>query len=77
MPYEPELDVKKFNEEVEFEDTKITVSVFSYNEGIPKLQISREKPNAEGEYRFAKLGRMTKEEAEKVIPIMQKAIESM
>lgn len=77
MPYEPELDKKLFNEEVEFESTKITVSVHSYNEGMPKLQISRENPNAEGEYRFAKLGRMTKEEVEKVLPLIQKALESM
>ena len=53
------------------------MGVFSYNEGQAKLQISRERVNAEGNTSFAKLGRMTKEEAEKVIPIMQKALEFM
>jgi len=77
MPYDPELDKKIFNEDIEFENTKITVSVHSYNEGIPKLQISRENPNADGEYRFAKLGRMLKEEVEKVLPVIQKAMEHM
>ena len=42
------------------------------------MQISRENldPN-NGEYKFAKLGRMLREEAEAVIPLMQKALEHM
>ena len=75
--FDPNLDMNKFSESVEFEGTRITVGVFSYNEGQPKLQISRERINAEGGTSFAKLGRMTKEEAEKVIPLIQKAIEAM
>jgi len=74
MPYDPNLDEKKYDKSVELEGTKITVSVHSYNEGIPKLQISRENKNANDEYSFAKLGRMTKEEAEKVLPMMQEAL---
>ncbi len=77
MPYDKELDVKLFTEEIEFEGTKIVVSIMSYNEGTKKLQVSRENQNAEGVWRFSKLGRLTKEEAEKVIPAMQKAIENM
>jgi len=75
--FDSNLDVNKFSEGVDFEGSRITVGVFSYNEGLPKLQVSRERINAEGGTTFAKLGRMTKEEAEKVIPIMQKALESM
>ena len=77
MPYDKALDVEKFKEIKEFEDTRISVGVFAYNEGLKKLQISRENLSAEGEWRFAKLGRMTKEEAQEVLPLMKKAIDAM
>ncbi|MBT4824078.1 hypothetical protein HN695_03130 [Candidatus Woesearchaeota archaeon] len=77
MPFDPNLDKKLFSEEKEFERTKVSVSVMSYNDGPKKLQISRENKTAAGEMQFAKLGRMTKEEAEVVLPMMQKAIEQM
>ncbi len=77
MPYDQSLDVATFKETKEFEDTRITVGVFSYNEGQKKLQLSRENMNANEEWRFAKLGRMTKEEAQEILPIMAKAVESM
>ena len=78
MPFDKSLDKELFGEEVEFETTKIKVSVMCYNEGQKKLQVSRQNlnPNS-GEYSFSKLGRMTKEEAEKIIPLMQKALENM
>lgn len=77
MPYDKNLDKALFSEGVEFETTKITVSVFSYNEGTSKLQISRENKNRDGEYMFAKLGRMVKPEVEAVLPLMQKALEHL
>jgi hypothetical protein len=77
MPYDKSLDVETFKETKEFEDTRISVGVYSYNEGQKKLQISRENMNAEGEWRFAKLGRMTKEEAAEVAPLIAKAIDNM
>jgi len=77
MAFDKNLDEEKFSMSKEFERTKITVSVFSYNEGIPKMQISRENKNAEDKLSFAKLGRMTKEEAEAIIPLMQSALEHM
>ena len=77
MAFDPNLDEKKFSETIEFEGSNIIVGVFSYNEGTPKLQLSRERVNADGKASFAKLGRMTKEEVEKVIPVIQKAIEKM
>ena len=78
MAFDKNLDKALFSETVEFETTKVTVGVFSYNDGTPKLQISREvlDPN-NGEYKWSKLGRMLKEEAEAVIPLMQKALEHM
>lgn len=78
MAFDKSLDKELFSETAEFEVTRVTVSVFSYNEGTPKMQVSRENRNMEsGEFRFSKLGRMTKEEAEAVIPLMQKALPYM
>ncbi|MBF0479520.1 MAG: hypothetical protein HQL26_08555 [Candidatus Omnitrophica bacterium] len=77
MPYEPAKDVSVFKEIIELGDTRVTVGVFSYNEGAKKLQLSRENQTAEGEWRFAKLGRMTKDETEAVLPLMQKAVGQM
>lgn len=74
MPYDASLDECLFSQKLESELGRIVVSVYSYNKGIKKLQISRESKNPEGEYRFAKLGRMTKEETEGIIPFIQEAI---
>ena len=71
--FDKSLDKELYSEPLEFDKSRITVAVFAYNNGPPKLQISRENKNASGEYSFAKLGRMTKEEVEKVIPLMEKA----
>jgi hypothetical protein len=77
MPYDKSLDKELFSEAVEFETTKLTVSVFSYNGGTSKLQISRQNRNQDGEWLFSKMGRLVKAEAEAVLPLMQKALESM
>ncbi len=78
MAFDKNLDKQLFSETVKFETTRITVSVFSYNGGIEKLQISREDlSNTTGEYSFSKLGRLFKEEAEAILPIMKKALASM
>jgi hypothetical protein len=76
MAFDKNLDKELFSETVEFGRTKITVSVFSYNDGTPKLQLSRENQAGE-DYAFAKLGRLTKEEAEKILPLMEKALTFM
>jgi len=77
MPYEKSLDVEVFKEVMEMDGTRITVGVFSYNGGEKKLQVGRENQDASGEWRFSKLGRMTKDEAQAVIPVMKKAVDSM
>jgi len=78
MAFDRNLDKQLFSETIKFETSRITVGVFSYNDGTPKLQISRENLNpTTGEYAFAKLGRMLKEEAEAVMPLMQKALQHM
>ena len=78
MAFDKNLDKQIFAETIQFETSRITVGVFSYNDGTPKMQISRENLNPNnGEYTFAKLGRMLKEEAEKVMPLMEKALKHM
>ena len=77
MAFDKNLDKSIFSETINFETSRITVGVFSYNDGEKKLQISRENMSQNGEWSFAKLGRMFKDEAEKVIPVMEKALEHM
>lgn len=74
MPYDKSLDKEIFSKNWEDDGTRVTVSVYSYNNGAKKLQISRENKNAEGELRFAKLGRMTKDEAQAILPYITEAI---
>ena len=76
--FDRSLDKQLFAEEMVFERTKIIISVMSYNEGQPKIQFSRSRldnNDDSGEWKWAKLGRMTKEEGEKTIMALQKAVE--
>jgi len=77
MPYNQQLDERVFSKSWESDNERLTVSVFSYNHGQKKLQISREAKDANGEYRFGKLGRLRKDELEAVLPLMQEALKSM
>jgi len=77
MPYDSSLDESSFSDSKESEAGRLTVSVYSYNKGAKKLQITRENRGPDGDFRFAKLGRMTKEEAESVLPLIQEALKSM
>ena len=74
MPYDKSLDDQLFSKAWESEEGRLSVSVFSYNNGPRKLQIVRETRDAEGNFRFGKMGRLTKEEAEGVLPLIQEAI---
>jgi len=76
--FDKSLDIEIYGDEAKFETSKVRVSIMQYNEGIKKLQISRENLNLEsGEYKWSKLGRLTKEEAEAVLPLFEKAISKM
>ena len=77
MPYDASLDKKVFYETKEFENTRVTVGVFSYNDGEKKLQLSRENMVQPEEWRFAKLGRMSKNEIEEILPLIQDALKQM
>ncbi len=74
MPYDSSLDKRVFSKSWETETQRLTVSVYSYNQGPKKLQINRENKNKEGDFRFAKLGRMTKEEIKFILPLIQEAL---
>ena len=75
MPYDHSLDESLFSKAWETESERLTVSVYSYNKGTRKLQISRENKTEQGEYRFAKLGRLNKEEVTAILPLIQEALE--
>ena len=77
MPYDKSLDLESFKATKEFEDTRITVGVFSYNGGEKKLQISRESRNQNDEWQFVKLGRLSKTEIKEILPLVTKASEQM
>lgn len=77
MPYDSSLDVQIFSRFWENDSGKIVVSVYSYNNGLHKIQIVREIKDKNGEYAFAKLGRLTKEDAEGVLPLIQEALKNM
>ena len=77
MPYDPKLDERLFSKAWETDLQRLTVNVYSYNKGIKKLQIIRENKDNQGEFRFAKLGRLTKEEAQALLPLLNEAIVQM
>ena len=66
MPYDSSLDVEIFSKAWENDMGKIVVSVHSYNKGVKKLQITRSGQDKEGKAIFAKLGRLAKDEIEKL-----------
>jgi len=76
--FDSSLDKKIVAETADLETTRIQVGLFSYNEGETKMQISRENRNMNtGEWTFSKLGRMTYDEVEKVLPLIQKVFKQM
>jgi hypothetical protein len=74
MPYDSNLDERLFSKSWETDSDRLSVSIYSYNQGTKKLQINRERKNKDGELKFAKLGRLTKEEMEAILPLIQEAL---
>lgn len=78
MPgYNRELDEELFSKVWENDTGKIVVSVHSYNNGPKKLQLTRELKGREGAAAFAKLGRLSKDEIQGILPLIQEAIAVM
>ena len=77
MPYDSSLDEQLFSKDLENDSGKIIVSVHSYNKGAKKLQITREVKDKNGDFTFAKLGRLSKEEIQGILPLINEAMEVM
>jgi predicted transcriptional regulator len=77
MPYDSNLNKELFSKYWEYERGKIIVSVHSYKNGPKKLQISREVKARGGRPTFARLGRLSKEEIQGVLPLIQEALKIM
>ncbi len=77
MPYDKSLDECLASKTWESDAGRIVVSAYAYNQGQKKMQIARENMTADGEYRFAKLGRMTKEEVEGILPLIAELKDSL
>ena len=77
MPYDSSLDQRLFAKTWDGQGSRLIVGVYSYNNGPKKLQISRELQSEDGKPGFAKLGRLTKEEAQGVLPLIQEALAAM
>ena len=75
MAYDRSMDQQVFTKSWQGGTSKITVGVYSYNNGPKKVQISRELLDQEpGRPSFAKLGRLTKEELENILPLLNEAL---
>ena len=77
MPYNTSLDQKHFSKSMEKENGRITVSVYSYRNGPKKLQLTREMKDREGNYTYVRLGRLSKEELEAILPLIKEAMATM
>ena len=77
MPYDKQLDECVFAKSWENDNERLTASIYSYNKGTKKLQLTRENKNSQGELRFAKLGRLTKEEIDALLPLIKEACDHM
>lgn len=52
MPYDASLDKEIFKVTKEFGESRVTVGVFSYNNGEKKLQLSRENRDQNNDWSF-------------------------
>ena len=74
MAYEASLDEQIFAKAWENDMGRLVVGVYSYNGGPRKVQIKREPKEEGGRPSFAKLGRLTKEELQGILPLLQEAL---
>jgi hypothetical protein len=74
MAYDISLDEQVFTKSWESDKTRLTVGVYSYNGGLRKVQITRELKGEPGKPGFTKLGRLTKEELQGILPFLQEAL---
>ena len=77
MPYDNSLDEQLFAKSHDTDNGRLTVSIYSYNGGQKKIQISRETKDKQDALKFAKLGRVSKDEMESLMPILTEALSNM
>ncbi|MDP8296626.1 MAG: hypothetical protein RAP41_00365 [Candidatus Orphnella occulta] len=77
MPYDNSLDEQLFAKSQDTDSGRLTVSIYSYNSGQKKIQISRETKDKQDNLKFAKLGRVSKDEMESLMPILTEALSNM
>ena len=77
MPYDNSLDEQLFAKSQDTDNGRLTVSIYSYNSGQKKIQISRETKDKQDNLKFAKLGRVSKDEMESLMPILTEALSNM
>jgi hypothetical protein len=77
MPYDSSLDQQIFTKSCETDNGRLSVSIYSYNNGPKKIQISRESKDQQDNLKFAKLGRVSKSEMEQLLPIINEALSKM
>ena len=67
MAFNRDKDVELESKEVLNDGNNVlTIGIYQYDGGVPKVQIKREITKSDGERKFAKLGRLTLEEVEAV-----------
>lgn len=74
MAYDASLDEELFAKAWESDAGRLVVGVYSYNGGPRKVQIKRELKEEADRPSFAKLGRLTKEELQGILPLLQEAL---
>ena len=77
MAYQNSLDKQLFSKFFDTAGGKIVVSVFSYNNGPSKLQITREVQRKDGTVIFTRLGRLSKDEIQGILPLIKEAVAVM
>ena len=77
MAYDSSLDQQVFAKTWNGQGSRLIVGIYSYNNGPKKLQISRELLSDDGKPSFAKLGRLTKDELQGILPLIQEALSAM
>lgn len=76
--YDPELDKLVWTHFIEGDKTEIAFSIYQYGNNPPKLGIARRYfTKGDDEPKFKKLGRVSKEEALRLLEVLPLAIEKL
>jgi hypothetical protein len=78
MPYEKEKDkLIEVVGAVEHPRSTIEVGIYSYDGGAPKIGVTRFTEREDGKRSYQSLGRLTRDEAEGLLPILKAAAEKL